>query len=157
MSKMTWKERYLSTHEQWFKQEYPSTYKDGHYLAPKLPDVNTEKGLKDFIVNFIKWSGWIAYDMRRASGVMTNEAERQESGTVLIVKKFKHTGVKKGLSDVDSIIKGRACKWEIKIRSDRPSDAQEDRQEETRKAGGVYEFVKTPEEFLHHYDKIVSL
>lgn len=149
-----WKERYLAVHKEWFKKEYPETYKDGHYLTPKSIDVIEEKGLKDFIVNFINWSGGWATDMRKISGTMVKEAEQQESGTVLLVKKFKHTGVKKGLADVDSIVHGRACKWEVKIGTDRPSKNQLDRQQETRDAGGVYEFIHSPEEFLFFYDKI---
>lgn len=149
---MTWLSRYNTAHEAWFKTEYPNAYKDGHYLPPKKPKVETEKGLKDFIINFIKWSGGRATDLRKVHGVMVNESEQQASGTVLIVKKFKHTGVKKGVADVDSTINGRACKWEIKIGRDRPREEQLKEQSAERRAGGIYEFVSTPEEFLQHFD-----
>lgn len=159
---MTPLQRYKSAHYHYYCTEYPSVVADGHYPEPRPINTTKEKGLKDFIVNFINWSGYRATDMRKAGGILTKQAEVQrESGTILIVNKFKATGVKKGTADISSTIKnklgyGISVQWEIKINKDRPSDHQLDEQERERKAGGEYIFVKTPEEFLHYFDIITN-
>jgi hypothetical protein len=46
---------------------------------------------------------------------------------------------------------------EIKIGRDRASEYQIKEQILERKAGGVYEFISTPDEFFEIYDKIILL
>ena len=46
---------------------------------------------------------------------------------------------------------------EIKIGKDRASDFQLREQERERRAGGIYEFISTPEQFFELYDKIMEL
>ena len=43
---------------------------------------------------------------------------------------------------------------EIKVGSDRPREDQLLEQIRERKAGGIYEFIKTPEEFFSLYNSI---
>jgi hypothetical protein len=155
MDASTWQQRYNAARYRWFCEHRPNVVKDGHYYNKKINPAK-EKDLAEFIITIIRADGYRANDMRKSAGLLTKEAERQESGTILIVKKFKKTGVKKGLADVSSTIKGRSYQWEIKIGRDRPSEHQLERQREERQAGGSYEFVHTPEEFLDHYDRITN-
>jgi hypothetical protein len=46
---------------------------------------------------------------------------------------------------------------EIKIGSDKASQYQLKEQELERKAGGIFEFISTPEEFFVLYDFVLSL
>jgi hypothetical protein len=46
---------------------------------------------------------------------------------------------------------------EIKVGRDKPRPDQLTEQIRERKAGGIYEFIGTPEQFFELYDKIVSL
>jgi hypothetical protein len=46
---------------------------------------------------------------------------------------------------------------EIKCGADKPRPEQLQEQERERKAGGIYEFISTPEQFLELYDKVVNL
>jgi hypothetical protein len=46
---------------------------------------------------------------------------------------------------------------EIKCGADKPRPEQLQEQERERKAGGIYEFIRTADEFLELYDKIIKL
>jgi len=87
---------------------------------------------------------------------LIDKVERQESGTMLQVKKWLPTAGRKGSADVSATIKGRSVMLEVKVGYDKPSEYQLREQELERKAGGIYEFVSTPEEFLAVYDKVVT-
>lgn len=46
--------------------------------------------------------------------------------------------------------------FEVKIGNDKPSEHQLKEQDKERRAGGGYEFVKTIDEFLELFDKILA-
>lgn len=140
---MTWKQRYESAHEEWFKQEYPESYKSGYYLTPKMPKVDTANGLTTFICNYIKWVGY------RATRI--NVSGRQ------IKSKWIPSSTRKGTADISATLKGKSVMIEIKVGRDKPRPEQLEEQERERKAGGIYEFISTPEQFFELYDKVVSL
>lgn len=61
--------RYNSAHVVWFKEKYPRTYADGHYLAPDPINTATSNGLTKFIVNYLTWVGYRGHqDQRRGQG-----------------------------------------------------------------------------------------
>lgn len=140
---MTYKERYESAHENWFKEEYPESYRSGYYLIPKMPKIATANGLTTFIMNYVKWEGY------RATRI--NVAGRQIKG------KWIPSSTRKGTADISATIKGRSIMLEIKVGRDKPREEQLQEQERERKAGGCYEFISTPEQFFELYDKIVTL
>jgi hypothetical protein len=140
---MTWKHRYQSAHENWFAQEYPNSYKSGFYLIPKMPKVETANGLTNFICNYIKWEGY------RATRI--NVSGRQIKG------KWIPSSTRKGTADISATLKGKSVMIEIKVGRDKPRPEQLEEQERERKAGGIYEFVGTTEQFFELYDKILSL
>jgi len=45
---------------------------------------------------------------------------------------------------------------EVKVGKDRPSSDQLAEQAKERKAGGMYEFIQNPDQFLALYDKITK-
>jgi hypothetical protein len=44
--------------------------------------------------------------------------------------------------------------WEVKVGRDRPRPEQLAEQQRERQAGGIYEFVSTPEQFFELFDKL---
>ena len=152
---MTWLTRYRIAHYNYYCREYPSVVKDGHYSYPKTPNIKNEKGMVELIKNFINWDGGNVKDNRRSSGVLVDEAQRQDSGNIVTVKKFKHTGVRAGGADVDGTLKnGKGCQWEIKMPGDQPRESQLKEQERARKSNAIYEFVYGPDHFFELYDNL---
>lgn len=104
----TWKQRYQQAHELNFKQQYPKAYADGHYTAPKYPDVRKANGLTLAICNFVNWNGY------RATRISTTG--RQLGG------KWIYGTTRKGTADISLTLKGRAVQIEIKVGNDRASE-----------------------------------
>lgn len=134
------KDRYQQAHEQWFKRKYPKGYADGKYTPTVMPPCNKANGLSLAIEKFIIWEGW------NAKGI--SSAGRYLNG------KYIPGRTRRGAADLSATIKGKACHFEIKIGKDKPSIYQLKEQILERKAGGVYEFVKTFEQFLIIYDSL---
>lgn len=153
---MTYKERYKNAHEKWFKIKYPNAYKDGYYLEPKLPKVDSANGLTTFITNYLSWLDHRATRIN-VSGRLVDGVEKQPSGAKIGVKKWIPSSTRKGTADISATIKGRSVMLEIKVGADRPRTEQLAEQIRERRAGGIYEFIKTPDEFFSLYDYILSL
>lgn len=153
---MTPKQRYQVAHEQWFKIKYPHAYKDGFYLEPKMPKVDTANGLTTFITNYLSWMGHRATRIN-VMGRLVDGVEKQPSGAKIGVKKWLPSSTRKGTADISATIKGRSVMLEIKVGKDKPRPDQLSEQIRERKAGGIYEFLSTPDEFFELYDKIISL
>ena len=151
-----WRKRFIKAYDQFQHKQYPSATKDFGTVPPTFPDVSKSNGLTNFIVKFLTYSGHRASRINVA-GRLIDGTKKMESGVVLGVKKWQTSTTRKGTADVSSTINGRSCMWEVKIGNDRPSEFQLREQKLERDAGGIYEFVKTPDEFLQFYDKIVSL
>ena len=158
---MTPKQRYQAAHEQWFKIQYPNAYKDGFYLEPKIPKVDSANGLTTFICNYLPWMGHRATRIN-VMGRLIDGVEKQPSGAKIGVKKWLPSSTRKGTADISATIKnangiGRSVMIEIKVGRDKPRPDQLSEQIRERKAGGIYEFIGTPDEFFELYDKILSL
>jgi len=153
---MDYKQRYQAAHEEWFKIKYPNAYKDGFYLEPKIPKVNESNGLTTFICNYLSWRDHRATRIN-VSGRLVEGKEKQASGVTLGVKKWIKSSTRKGTADISATIKGRSVMIEIKVGKDKPREDQLLEQARERKAGGVYEFIKTPDEFFSLYDLVLSL
>lgn len=153
---MTPKQRYQVAHEQWFKIKYPAAYKDGYYLEPKIPKVDTANGLTTFICNFLSWMNHRATRIN-VSGRLVDGVEKQPSGAKVGVKKWIPSSTRKGTADISATIKGRSVMIEIKVGRDKPRPDQLSEQIRERNAGGIYEFIGTPDEFFDLYFEIVSL
>lgn len=150
------KERYLQAHENYFKEQYPNAYRNGHYTPPKMPIVAKANGLTTFIINYLTWQGFRATRIN-VSGRLIDGVEKTASGAVLTTKKWMRSTTRKGTADISATINGRSVMLEIKVGRDRPSEHQLIEQQRERKAGGIYEFCSSPEEFFQIYDKVVNL
>jgi hypothetical protein len=147
------KERYFKAHEMWFKESYPHAYKDGYYLTPKIPKIETANGLTTFICNFLSWYGHRATRIN-VSGRLVDAVEKQPSGARVGVKKWIPSSTRKGTADISATIKGRSVMIEIKVGSDRPREDQLKEQIRERNAGGIYEFIKDTDQFFNLYDNL---
>jgi hypothetical protein len=90
-----------------------------------------------------------------STGRLIDGLEKQPSGAILTTKKWIPGSTRKGTADISATILGRSVMMEIKIGKDRASDYQIVEQQRERKAGGIYEFISTPEQFFQLYDSIL--
>lgn len=150
-----WKIRYQQSHEKWFAQEYPATYKDGHYCPPKYYDVATSGGLTNTIINFATWEGHYGNRInvmgRKIGGIV-----KTESGATFDDTRWIKSSTKKGTEDIDMILFTRPTKIEIKIGPDTQKHKQREQQRKIERAGGRYFIIKTIEEWYALYDRLAS-
>ena len=155
---MTNKERYNAAHKIWFANNYPTAFKDGFYAEPKMPIVTKANGLTTFICNYLNWLGHRATRIN-VSGRLVDGVQKQPSGVTLTTKKWIPSTTRRGTADIGSTIKingiGRSVMWEVKIGNDKASEFQIAEQMKERKAGGVYEFVSSVDEFFLIYDSLL--
>lgn len=137
---MTNKARYSAAHKIWFAQNYPVAFKDGFYAEPKMPVVSTANGLTTFVTNYLNWLG------HRATRI--NVSGRK------VGDKWIRSSTRKGTADISATVKGKSVMIEIKIGRDKASEFQLAEQIKERKAGGVYEFVGSVDEFFMLYDNL---
>lgn len=150
----TWKERYRQAHELNFQQLYPGAYRDGHYIEPNYPKVRETNGLQTAIVNYLNWCGHRAKRINNM-GRQVDGVDVTESGAKLTVKKWIPSAAGKGQADISSTIwHGKSAQWEVKAGNDKPSAHQLKEQIKERKAGGIYEFIYSIEQFFLVYDRL---
>lgn len=120
-----------------------------------MPQVSKSNGLTAAIVNYINWTGNRATRIN-VQGRLVEGSETTASGATLSKKKWIKSSTRKGTADISSTISGRSAMWEVKCGTDRPRPEQLKEQERERKAGGIYEFVKTMEDFFEKYDMLFA-
>ena len=135
-----WRLRYNTAHYNYTCQRAPNVVRDGFYTGPTLPKVATANGLTQFICNFINWSGY------RATRV--NTMGRMVGG------RWIHSTTRKGTADISATVKGKSIQIEIKVGRDKPRPEQLAEQAKERAAGGMYEFISTPEQFFAIFDTL---
>ena len=123
-------------------KQYPKWVADGHFIEPDRPDIGTANGLQSFIQDHATWMGCHA---NRINTSGRKVGDKWITGTT-----------KKGTADVALIIQGRSIHLEIKSGKDKPSGHQLKQQEQVRMAGGVYEFIHSPEEYFEVFDRYYS-
>lgn len=135
-------QRYFDAYRSWFEHEYPHAWKDGHYIQCKMPAYQTANGLTTFMTNYAKWMG--------GRGNNLQVMGRQVNG--------KHIKASTNKGTADTIIhhpaNGVPFYAEVKVGKDRARPEQIAEQARIRRAGGIYEFVRTPMEFFELWDKV---
>jgi len=134
------KQRYQAAHELDFATRYPQAYINSMYFAAKMPDTSKANGLTQAIIKFLLWSG--------------HRATRVSSSGRMIKGKYIPGATRRGAADISATIRGRSVMIEVKAGADKPSEYQLREQELERKAGGIYEFTRSFEEFLKMYDSL---
>jgi len=114
-----------------------------------MPKVNTANGLTNYIVNYLTWLGHRATRISSAGRYIPAQNKYDKGG-------FIPSTTRKGTADISATIHGRSVMIEIKVGNDKPSEAQLREQQRERDAGGIYEFVKTVDEFHTLYLSLVN-
>lgn len=135
--------RYLQAHNIWFYNKFPRSAADHGYLPTETPIINDANSMQAFISKFLFWSG------HRCTRL--NVMGRKINGNYVV------SSTRKGTADLSATINGKSCMFEIKFAKDTPSADQLKEQARERAAGGVYEFVRSIEDFFILYDKIVKI
>ena len=136
------KQRYIDAYWHYYRTNYPEAAKANAGSKVAIPNVNTANGLTSFITKFLFHMG------HRATRI--NVMGRK------LGNKFIRSTTRKGTADISATINGRSVMLEIKVGKDKPRPKQLKEQELERKAGGVFEFVGTPEQFFEIYDLLTK-
>jgi len=132
-------ERYRAAKLKYDTENFPNCIKDHGFIEPDMPEVGSANGLTKFVINHATWMGC--------------HANRINTSGRKIGDKWITGTTKKGTSDTALIISGRSIHLEIKVGRDKPRADQLKQQAAVRKAGGIYEFIHTPEEYLQIFDR----
>jgi hypothetical protein len=154
-----YKARYLAAHKAWFAQQYPSAFKDGHYVGLKveIPNDATANGLTAFIENYLKFTGCYSNRINVQGRVIQTKDVKTPLGVIKGKSVQIKSSTKKGSEDIDTIINGYSVKIEIKVGKDTHKTHQIAHGEKVKKAGGSYFVVRDVATFFSIYDKIMSL
>ena len=134
--------RYEEAYRKHQLKEYPSSVERFGFLPTKYPDTRTANGLTQFVLNFLKWNGWRATRISSAGSFRNG--------------RYVYSQTRRGTADISATIRGRSVMIEIKVGRDMPSVYQLKEQERERLAGGCYEFIRYPEQFILWYDGFVG-
>lgn len=132
------------------RNKYPTV----PYLAPRRFRDDSANSLTKCILSFLRIKG--------------HQAERINSTGRIVDKRMSYTDVvgrrrtignyewvystgTRGTADISAIIRGRSVKIEVKIGSDRQSDAQHRYQEEVERSGGIYVIARDFQKFYDWY------
>lgn len=146
---MTPKDRYLKAHKDWFKDEYPNAFKDGHYSPPVYPKVEKANGLTQWVVNFLTWSGFYGNRINTQGQFMVEKYKGR-----IVSTGFRPSNTRRGTADIHCIIEGRHVSIEIKVGRDTIKPHQLKERARIEKSGGLYWVIMSPEEFLNKFDSL---
>jgi hypothetical protein len=153
---MDWKKHYSFAHQRFQRENYPNASATFGCVPTSFPDVTKANGLTRAIINYLTWQGHRATRIN-SQGQLIKAAERQASGNILTVRQWRPGSTRKGTADISATINGRSVMFEVKIGKDKPSSYQLAEQARERKAGGIYEFIHTIEEFFQWYNMNVEI
>ncbi len=140
------KNLYLNNH----RERYPNFPEYARY-PPKYTDKKAN-GLTKMVIDWIRLSGGQA---ERVSVTGRKISQKKTYTDVLGQKKtigrdvWIKSSMQKGSADISATINGRAVKIEVKIGSDRQSQAQKEYQRQVEEAGGVYIIARSFDDFLN--------
>jgi hypothetical protein len=129
------------------------------YVPKKKYTDITANGLTTCIVDWINLNGYQAERISTTGRYIDNTkivtdilGNRKKIGSG---KYIKSSGAV-GSADISATIKGKSIKIEVKIGSDRQSEAQKNYEYNITKAGGVYFIAKDFDSFILFYKKIID-
>ncbi len=126
------------------------------WLAPRKYSDNTANSLTRCVIDFIRFKGGQAERISNTGRVIDNRKSFTDvigrTRTIGQTKYIPGTGTN-GTADISATIGGKSVKIEIKIGSDRQSEAQKQYQQDVEKAGGIYVIVKSFQEFFEWFNE----
>ena len=159
------KQRLIEAKTKALKEQYPS-FPPAYFPETKYTDA-TANGLTKCIIEFLNNSGHQAERISSTgrmidnTKIVTDVIGRQR--TIGSTSWIKGSGTN-GTADISSTINvtingipvGLSVKWEVKIGKDKQSNDQKKYEKDIKTAGGYYFIVKTFDEFLEKYDRIIN-
>jgi len=144
-------------------QKMSFDYKRNKYPSVTILDIpktiyndKTANGLTKCVKDFLNLSGWQAERINNTGRMVDDRTAYTDvlgrCRTVGSVNWVKGTGTD-GTADLSATIQGKSVKIEIKIGSDRQSEAQRNYQHIIEKAGGIYFIAKDFAQFYSWYLK----
>jgi hypothetical protein len=148
--------KHLKQEEQ--RKLYPNV--PDHGMKPVKYEDKTANGLTKCILDFLNLSGHFAERINTIGRMIDNRKTYTDiigrTKTIGSAKYIPTTGTK-GSSDISATINGKSVKIEVKIGSDRQSEAQKEYQKRTEKSGGIYLIAKDFQSFYNDYKKIIEM
>lgn len=123
-----------------FRKKHPN-FPEYAILSQSYRD-DTANGLTRCIVDYIRFRGG------QAERINTTGVPEQRGGRIV----WRKSNATKGSSDISATIAGRSVKIEVKINSDRQSEAQRRYQATIEQAGGLYFIAKDFTTFVEWFD-----
>lgn len=154
---MTWQDELRALKLADIKRRTPLAYEASGGATMKLKPYNdrTSNGLtkcimdylrfKDHYVNRVNVQGQPRIHRIPKYSLLSGRVEHSEKVT------YTKSMTAKGTADIDSIIKGKAVKIEIKIGADRMSPEQVQQSLLIQAAGGIYYVARNMEDFVRWY------
>jgi len=132
-----------------FKEKYPNV--PGHCIPMQKFNDTTANGLTKTIIMFIQYIGGQAERVSSMGRMIDNRKVSTDvlgrQRTIGTMKYIPGTSTN-GTADISAIYKGISFKIEVKIGSDRQSEAQKKYQQEVERAGAVYIIAKDFDNFI---------
>jgi hypothetical protein len=135
---------------------------DAYRVITKYKD-NTANGLTTCILDWLHFNGHRADRISSAGRFIEGESVTDVVGRVRQMKgSFIPGQTRKGYADIEATIKPLGSKYAVPVKievkqKDKQSDVQKEFQRKEEAAGGIYILVRTFEEFLTEYKKIIAL
>jgi hypothetical protein len=131
-----------------------------HGMNPVKYEDKTANGLTKCILDFLNLSGHFAERINTMGRMIDGRKQVTDvigrTKTIGSTKYIPTTGTK-GSSDISATINGKSVKIEVKIGSDRQSEAQKVYQERTERSGGIYLIARDFESFYNDYNKLIEM
>ena len=123
----------------YFRTEHPNFPE--YAIPPQSYRDDTANGLTRCVVDFIRYNGG------QAERINTTGMPEQRGGRIV----WRKSNTMKGSADISATIAGRSVKIEVKIGTDRQSEAQRRYQASIERAGGLYFVAKDFTTFVEWY------
>lgn len=159
------RQRFIKAYHDWQAREHPVWVESGHTMDPIIPSVGTDKGLKEFIRDFLLWSGHFAnITDNKGTKHVTTAPKADLNGNIHQVvtgAKWHRSTMANGTQDIDANLKhpdhpyGIPWKIEAKTSGDRSRKHQEKFGKVVKSTGGVYSEVRGVEDFFLQYDRLM--
>jgi hypothetical protein len=131
-----------------------------HGMKPVKYEDKTANGLTKCILDFLNLTGHFAERINTMGRIIDGRKQVIDiigrTKTIGTTKYIPTTGTK-GSSDISATINGKSVKIEVKIGSDRQSEAQKEYQKRTERSGGIYLIARDFESFYNDYKKIIEM
>ncbi len=125
-------------------------------VAIKYTKAKSASGVEKNIVDYIRLKGFQAEIIKVTGREIIGKDIRTSLGVLKGKRKWIPTTGTKGSSDISATVYGLTVKIEVKLRSDRQSDAQKKYEAAIVRAGGIYFIINNEDDFLVKWKELMN-